>query len=69
MVLSIRPGITDYASIAYRNENELLAQSDNPEKAYIEKIMPDKLQLNLKYIAEQNLWTDIKIILKTIFGK
>lgn len=68
-VLSIRPGITDYASIAYRNENELLAQSDNPEKTYIEKIMPDKLQLNLKYIAEQNLWTDIKIILKTIFGK
>lgn len=68
-VLSIRPGITDYASIAYRNENELLAQTDNPKKTYIEKIMPDKLQLNLKYIAERNLWTDIKIIFKTLFGK
>lgn len=68
-VFSVRPGITDYASIAYRNENELLAKSGNPEKTYIETIMPDKLKLNLKYIQEQNLWTDIKIIIQTIFGK
>ncbi len=66
-VLLVKPGITDHASIAYRNENELLAQSSNPENDYINKIMPDKLQINLKYIAKQNLWTDIKIIFKTIF--
>lgn len=68
-VFSVRPGITDYASIAYRNENELLSHSNKPEKTYIETIMPDKLKLNLKYIAEQNLVTDIKIIFKTIFEK
>ena len=68
-VFSVRPGITDYASIAYRNENELLTKSDNPEKTYVETIMPDKLKLNLKYISEQSLWTDIKIIIKTILGK
>ncbi len=68
-VLSVRPGITDFASIAYRNENELLAKCNNPEKTYIETIMPDKLKLNLKYIQEQSLWTDVKIIIKTIFGK
>lgn len=68
-VFSIRPGITDYASIAYRNENKLLAKSNNPEKTYIETILPDKLKLNLKYIQEQSLWTDIKIIIKTISGK
>lgn len=65
-VLSIKPGITDYASIEYYNENEILEKSSNPEKTYIEEIMPHKLSLNLKYIEEQNLVTDFKIILKTI---
>ncbi|MED3773409.1 sugar transferase [Geobacillus stearothermophilus] len=66
-VLTVKPGITDYASIKYRSENELLAKSDNPEKTYIEEIMPDKLKLNLKYIKEQSLWLDIKIIIMTIY--
>lgn len=65
-VLNIKPGITDYASIEYSNENELLGKSKNPEKVYIDEIMPAKLQLNLKYIAEQGMLTDIKIIFRTI---
>lgn len=64
-VLSVRPGLTDYASIRYVNENALLAASDNPEQTYINEIMPDKLALNLKYIQDQSLWVDMKIILKT----
>lgn len=65
-VLSVKPGITDYASIEYSNENELLAKSSEPEKTYIDEIMPAKLLLNQKYIAEQGLLTDLKIIFKTI---
>ncbi|MGB3948975.1 MAG: sugar transferase [Bacteroidia bacterium] len=65
-VLSVKPGITDYASIEYSNENELLGKADDPEKVYIEEIMPAKLKLNLKYIAEQGTITDLKIIVKTL---
>lgn len=65
-VLNLRPGITDYASIEFSRENELLAKSENPEKTYIEEIMPTKLQLNLKYINEACLQTDLKIIFKTL---
>ena len=67
-VLSVRPGLTDYASIRYVNENEILAASSDPERTYIEDIMPDKLNLNLKYIDEQSFWTDVKIILQTIIA-
>ena len=65
-VLSIKPGITDFASIEYVRENELLSASSNPEKTYIEEIMPAKLALNLKYLREQSFLTDMKIILQTI---
>lgn len=65
-VLTVKPGITDYASIEYSNENELLGKAADPEKVYIEEIMPAKLRLNLRYIAEQGLATDLKIIFKTI---
>ena len=65
-VLSVRPGLTDYASIRYVNENAILAASSNPEKTYIEEIMPDKLNLNLKYIDEQSLCTDCKTIFQTL---
>ena len=65
-VLTVKPGITDYASIEYSNENELLGKSENPEQTYINEIMPAKLNLNLKYIAEQGMKTDVKIILRTI---
>ena len=66
-VLSVRPGITDYASIEYRNENDILAKSDNPEQTYIDEVMPAKLKLNLRYISEMSLKTDLKIIFGTIF--
>ena len=65
-VLSVKPGITDYASIEYANENEILAKAENPEQTYINEIMPHKLLLNLKYIHEQGFVTDVKIIFKTI---
>jgi lipopolysaccharide/colanic/teichoic acid biosynthesis glycosyltransferase len=65
-VLSVRPGLSDFASIEYINENELLGKSDNPEKTYIEEIMPAKIQLNLKYIEQKSFGTDIKLIFKTI---
>lgn len=65
-VLSIKPGITDFASIEYVRENELLSASSNPEKTYIEEIMPAKLELNLKYLREQSFFADMKIILQTI---
>ena len=65
-VLLVKPGITDYASIEYVNENELLAKAVDPEETYIKDIMPHKILLNVKYINEQGLRTDLKIILQTI---
>ena len=65
-VLSVRPGLTDFASIVYINENELLAQSNEPENLYINRIMPAKLKLNLKYIEKNGIQTDLAIIFKTI---
>jgi lipopolysaccharide/colanic/teichoic acid biosynthesis glycosyltransferase len=66
-VLNVKPGITDYASIEYSQENEILGKAENPEQVYIEAIMPAKLKLNLKYIEEKSIITDIKIIFKTIW--
>ena len=65
-ILKVRAGITDYASIEFSDENDLLASEADPEKAYIEKIMPKKIELNKKYILEISILTDIKIILLTI---
>ena len=65
-VLTVKPGITDYASLEYFSENDLLAKSNDPEKTYIEQIMPAKLELNKKYIADSGFFTDLKIILRTL---
>ncbi len=65
LVLSIKPGITDYASLKYIDENDILSQSENPEKTYINKVMPEKLSINLEYIHHYNFWSDIKIIAQT----
>jgi lipopolysaccharide/colanic/teichoic acid biosynthesis glycosyltransferase len=65
-VLSVRPGITDYASIEYRNENDLLATATNPEEMYIEDIMPKKIALNFNYINNQSVRTYFEIIFKTV---
>ena len=66
-VLNVRPGLTDYASLEFINENEILGKSSNPEKTYIDEVMPEKLALNKKYIQDYGLKTDLKIIFKTIF--
>jgi lipopolysaccharide/colanic/teichoic acid biosynthesis glycosyltransferase len=66
-VLTIRPGITDWASIYYRNENVILGQSSDPEKDYIEKVMPDKLQHNLIYIENYGPVEYFKIIFRTLW--
>lgn len=65
-VLNVKPGITDYASLEYFSENELLAKSSEPESTYVNDIMPAKLELNKKYINEAGLSTDLKIILRTV---
>ncbi len=64
-VLSIRPGITDYASLRYFSESDLLASSENPEQTYIDEIMPAKLKLNLEYVSNYGLLADLKIIALT----
>ncbi|MGG7142791.1 sugar transferase [Clostridium nigeriense] len=65
-VLDIRPGITDMASLRYKDENDILGKVDNPEEYYINVIMKDKLNLNLEYIEKSNVFFDIYLIVKTI---
>jgi len=64
-VLSVRPGITSLASIRYRNENDILAAADDPDRCYIEQVMPDKLAIDLEYVDRATLWNDIKLIFST----
>ena len=65
-VLSVKPGVTDWASIKYFDENDILAGSDDPEDMYIKVIVPSKISKNLEYIDNQDLFMDLKIILSTI---
>ena len=65
-ILSVKPGITDYASLAYFHENELLAKSDNPQETYINEVMPEKIKLNEKYLSNPTLSEDLIIIRKTV---
>lgn len=65
-VLSVKPGITDYASIEYMDENEILGKSKDPEKTYIEEIMPEKIKYNMKYIKNRSLIEYFKIIFLTV---
>lgn len=64
-VLDVRPGITDPASIKYRNENELMEKADNPEWYYINVIMQEKIKLYLEYVDNASFWYDIKLIFST----
>jgi len=64
-LLSLVPGITDYASIKFKNEAEILKDSTDPDKDYLEKIAPEKLRLSLEYMKNQSLWLDIKLIFAT----
>jgi lipopolysaccharide/colanic/teichoic acid biosynthesis glycosyltransferase len=61
-VLKVRPGITDYASIEYFDESNLLSKSADPEKTYIEEIMPAKLKINLRYLENPSVWEDLRVI-------
>lgn len=65
-VLNVKPGITDYASIEYVNENELLGNADDPDRVYVEQVMPKKLELNMRYIQDRSLCQYFKIIFLTI---
>lgn len=67
-VLTVRPGITDLASIKYRNENEILESVQDPEAYYIKTIMPDKLAINLQYVHQQGFISDMGIIGKTLLA-
>ena len=66
-VLDVRPGITDPASIKFRNENELMESAEDPESFYINVIMQEKLKLYLEYVHNASFWYDIKLIFKTIY--
>ncbi|MFZ3115917.1 MAG: sugar transferase [Syntrophales bacterium] len=65
-ILSVRPGITDWASIWNSDEGAILAGSTDPDRDYIEKIRPEKIRLQLKYVREQSFWTDLEIIFLTL---
>lgn len=65
-LLSIRPGITDYASLRFPNEGEILKGSKDPDKDYMEKIHPEKMRLSLEYLRNRSFWLDLKLILQTV---
>jgi len=65
-VLSVRPGITDIASIEYRDESSILAHAADPESAYIEQVLPHKLALAVSYVDQASVWMDIQLIWRTI---
>lgn len=67
-ILSVRPGITDFATLWNANEGEVLARSDDPERAYLEQIRPEKLRLQLEYVRRQSFATDLSILWQTVAG-
>lgn len=67
-VLSVRPGITDYASIEYIDENEILGSTSDPDKVYVEQIMPDKIRYNMKFINNRNVFEYFKVIFLTLWN-
>ena len=67
-ILKVKPGITDYASLEFKDENELLKGAENPEEVYIKEILPKKLEYYKKYLKDISFTTDLKLILETIWG-
>jgi lipopolysaccharide/colanic/teichoic acid biosynthesis glycosyltransferase len=65
-ILSVRPGITDFASLAFRNEEQLLARSNEPERMYVAEVLPAKIKLYLEYLEKQSLKTDFAILMRTV---
>jgi lipopolysaccharide/colanic/teichoic acid biosynthesis glycosyltransferase len=68
LILSVKPGITDYATLYYHDEQALLAKADNPERIYLEEVMPHKLEMYKQYVKDSNFWLDFDIILATLAG-
>lgn len=66
IVLSVAPGITDWASICYKDENAILGRSADPERTYLDTILPAKLAYNVRYVRERSFWTDLRIIASTL---
>lgn len=66
IVLSVAPGITDWASIMYKDENAVLARAGDPERAYIDTVLPAKLHYYVRYVRERTFWIDVKIIMRTL---
>lgn len=66
LVLSVKPGVTDWASILYKDENAILGQATDPERAYIETILPSKLEYYVRYVRERTFWVDLRIIFRTL---
>jgi lipopolysaccharide/colanic/teichoic acid biosynthesis glycosyltransferase len=66
IVLSVAPGITDWASILYREESAILGRAADPERAYVDTILPVKLDYYVRYVRERNFWTDLRIIFSTL---
>jgi lipopolysaccharide/colanic/teichoic acid biosynthesis glycosyltransferase len=66
-ILQVRPGLTDLASLKYRNEEALLGNSDNPETEYVMRVLPDKIRLAKDYLQHSSFFFDLKLILKTLF--
>ena len=67
-VLSVRPGITDIASIEYRDESKVLARAADPEQAYIDEVLPHKLALAAQYVDQSSLWLDVRLIARTVLA-
>jgi lipopolysaccharide/colanic/teichoic acid biosynthesis glycosyltransferase len=65
-VLSVAPGITDLAAILYKDENDILGRAEDPERAYVETILPVKLAYYQRYVREQSFWLDLRIIFRTL---
>ncbi len=68
IVLSVRPGITDRASIEFKDENDILAQSSDPHQAYIAEVLPIKIQYYVDYVRTRTFWGDVRIIMDTVFA-
>ena len=66
LIFSVRPGITDFAALEYRNEEAVLAGSEQPERVYVDEILPAKLALYERYIRERTIWLDVRLIVKTV---
>ena len=66
VILSVKPGITDYATLFYNDEQAVLGETDDPEEAYMEEVMPHKLEMYKRYVEDQNFWLDLRLILATL---